>query len=103
MSVMLEFSISPLDQGASVGESVAQCLDLVDRSGIPYRLNPMGTVLEGDWDAVFGVVRQCFDQVAQDSERISISIKVDYRAGAEGRLAGKTRSVEERLGRKLEQ
>lgn len=103
MSVMLEFSISPLDQGASVGEYVARCLDVVDRSGVPYRLNPMGTVLEGDWDEVFGVVRRCFDRLAEDCERVSISIKVDYRAGARGRLESKTGSVEERLGRKLPQ
>lgn len=103
MSVLLEFSMSPLDKGASVGLYVARSLDIIDRSGIPYRLNPMGTVIEGDWDEVFGVVRQCYEAMSADCERVSVSIKVDARKGAEGRIEGKTASVEKTLGRKLKQ
>jgi uncharacterized protein (TIGR00106 family) len=103
MSVLLEFSISPMDKGASVGEYVARALDVIDRSGVAYRLNPMGTVLEGEWEEVFGVVQQCFERLEADCERISISIKVDFRKGAERRIEGKTASVEKRLGRDLKQ
>lgn len=101
MSVLLEFSMSPLDKGASVGEHVARSLDIIDRSGLPYRLNPMGTVIEGEWDEVFGVVKRCYERMAEDSERISVSIKVDCRKGKDGRIESKVESVEKRLGRKL--
>jgi len=99
--VLLEFSMSPLGKGESVGQYVARSLEIVDKSGVDYRLNPMGTVLEGDWDDVFGVVKQCYERMRKDCNRISCSIKVDYRKGAEGRLSGKVMSVEKRLGRKL--
>ena len=99
--VLLEFSMSPLGRGESVGKYVARSLEIVDQSGVDYRLNPMGTVLEGDWDDVFGVVKQCYERMRKDCNRISCSIKVDYRKGAEGRLSGKVMSVEKRLGRKL--
>jgi len=99
--VLLEFSMSPLAKGESVGKYVARSLEIVDKSGVDYRLNPMGTVLEGDWDDVFGVVKQCFERMRKDCNRISCSIKVDYRKGAKGRLSGKVMSVEKRLGRKL--
>ena len=99
--VLLEFSMSPLGRGESVGKYVARSLEIVDKSGVDYRLNPMGTVLEGDWDDVFGVVTQCFERMRKDCNRISCSIKVDYRKGAQGRLSGKVMSVEKRLGRKL--
>jgi uncharacterized protein (TIGR00106 family) len=99
--VLLEFSMSPLGKGESVGKYVARSLEIVDRSGVEYRLNPMGTVLEGDWDDVFGVVKQCFERMRKDCNRISCSIKVDYRKGAKGRLRAKVVSVEQRLGRKL--
>ena len=61
----------------------------------------MGTVLEGDWGDVFDVVKQCFERMKKDCNRISCSIKVDYRKGAEGRLHAKVVSVEKRLGKKL--
>jgi len=99
--VLLEFSMSPLGKGESVGKYVARSLEIVDQSGVDYRLNPMGTVLEGDWGEVFGVVKKCYARMKKDCNRISCSIKVDYRKGAKGRLDGKVMSVEKRLGRKL--
>jgi len=99
--VLLEFSMSPLGKGESVGKYVARSLDIIDRSGIEYRLNPMGTVIEGDWDRVFNVVKRCFETMRKDCNRISVSIKVDYRKGHRGRLSSKMASVEKRLKRKL--
>lgn len=101
MSVLLEFSMSPLGKGDSVGSYVARSLEIVEASGLDYRLHAMGTVLEGEWDEVFAVVRQCYEAMRQDCERISCSIKVDARHGHRGRLTSKVRSVESTLGRKL--
>jgi uncharacterized protein (TIGR00106 family) len=99
--VLVEFSMTPLGKGESVSRYVSRSLDIIDRSGLPYRLTPMGTILEGEWDEVMGVVRDCFERMRQDCDRITTSIKVDYRAGASGRLEAKIASVEEKLGRKL--
>jgi uncharacterized protein (TIGR00106 family) len=99
--VLLEFSMAPAGRGESVSEYVARILDVVDKSGVPYQLTPMGTILEGDWDRVIGVVTACFRALEADCARIGVQLKVDYRAGAESRLRSKTARVEERLGRKL--
>ena len=99
--VLLEFSMSPLGKGESVGKYVARSLEIIDRSGVEYRLNPMGTVLEGEWHEVFGVVKQCFERMRKDCRRISCVIKVDYRQGRKGRLGGKIASVEKRLKRRV--
>jgi uncharacterized protein (TIGR00106 family) len=99
--VLLDFSMSPMDKGESVSRYVARCLEIVAASGLDYRLHAMGTTLEGEWDQVFGVVRQCFEALRPECNRISVSIKVDYRAGPGGRLESKVRHVEELLGRPL--
>jgi uncharacterized protein (TIGR00106 family) len=99
--VLLEFSMSPLGKGESVGKYVSRSLDIIDKSGVDYRLNPMGTVLEGEWDEVLRVVTQCYERMKKDCKRISCTIKVDYRKGHSGRLGGKVASVEKRLKRKL--
>ena len=101
--VLLEFSMSPLGKGESVGRYVARSLDIIDKSGVPYRLNPMGTVLEGEWEQVFGVVRKCYERMKKDCNRISCTVKVDYRKGHVGRLQSKVASVEKRLKRSIEQ
>lgn len=99
--VLLEFSMFPLGKGESVGDYVARSLDIIDKSGVDYRLHSMGTVLEGEWDEVFGVVRRCFERMRRDCRRVVVTLKVDYRKGHRGRLAAKASSVEKRLGRKL--
>ncbi len=99
--ILLEFTMSPLDKGESLTPWVARSLDLIDRSGLPYRLTPMGTIVEGEWDAVMALVKACHERMAEDCARITTSIRIDYRAGRSGRLESKVRSVEEALGRSL--
>jgi uncharacterized protein (TIGR00106 family) len=99
--VLLEFSIVPLGQGESVSKYVARCLEIVDRSGLDYRLHAMGTVVEGELDAVLSVLKQCLDAVATDCSRVTCSAKIDWRKGATGRLEQKVQRVEARLGREL--
>lgn len=99
--VLLEFSMVPLDKGDSLSKYVSHSLEIIDRSGVPYKLNPMGTVLEGEWDEVFGVVKECYDKMNEDCNRVSVSIKVDSRKGKEGRLESKIKSVESKVGRAL--
>lgn len=103
MAMLLEFSMSPLGKGESVSAQVARSLDVIDKSGLPYRLNPMGTVIEGEFDEVMAVVRQCLDTMSQDCDRVTCVVKFDWRRGATGRLTAKTDAVERHLGRKLKQ
>ena len=96
--LLLEFSMSPLDKGESLSPYVSRSLKIIHESGVPYRINPMGTVLEGEWDEVMGVVKACFDRMHEDCSRISLAVKVDYRKGRKGRLDTKIKSVEDKLG-----
>ena len=99
--VLLEFSIFPMDKGESVSPYVARCIDIVDQSGLDYRTSAMGTIIEGELDAVLSVLRQCFAELEKDCGRISCSAKFDWRRGASGRLEAKVKSVEEKLGHPL--
>ena len=74
---------------------------IIDKRGLPYQLTPMGTIIEGEWDEVMGVVTACFERMKQDCNRVSTSIRIDYRAGPGGRLKSKIAKVESELGRKL--
>jgi uncharacterized protein (TIGR00106 family) len=96
-----EFSITPIGRGVSVGKYVARAVDIVDRSGLPYRLNPMGTVVEGSFDEVLALIALCHKAVMKDCQRVSTNIKIDDRKGVTGRLDAKVAAVERRLRREL--
>ncbi|MBW1915715.1 MAG: MTH1187 family thiamine-binding protein [Deltaproteobacteria bacterium] len=96
---IMEFSMFPLDKGASLSEYVSRTLYIVDESGLEYRLNPMGTVVEGEWDDLLILLTRCFRALEKNSDRISLSVKFDCRKGVSGALDKKIRSVEEKAGR----
>jgi uncharacterized protein (TIGR00106 family) len=71
--VLLEFQMAPHVASESVSQYVAQLLDIVDKSGVPYQLTPMGTILEGEWDEVMEVVTRCFKHLAERHSRVGPS------------------------------
>ena len=99
--LLIELSMSPMDKGPSVSKWVARSLEIIARSGLDYRLGPMGTCIEGEWDEVLKVVTKCWKAMSKESVRITFSLKGDWRRGPGGRLESKVAAVERILGRKL--
>lgn len=101
MSILVEFSILPVGEGVSLSPVIAKIMNVVMESGVSYKANPMGTVLEGEWDAVMAVIRRCHAEVMKDAERAITSIKIDDRGGSGFRMEKKLESVERILGKQL--
>jgi uncharacterized protein (TIGR00106 family) len=97
--IVMEMCLFPLDKGDSLSDYVARSLEIIDRSGLDYRCHAMGTDIEGDFDELMAVVRECFHDLAADCNRIECTLKLDYRKDKQGRLESKIKSVEEKLGR----
>jgi uncharacterized protein (TIGR00106 family) len=97
MSVLIHFSIFPTDKGTSVSPYVAKSVRSIRESGLPYKLGPMSTAVEGEWDEVMAVVESCFTELKKDCSRIYMTIQMDYREGAVNRIEGKIKSVEAKL------
>ena len=99
--MMVEFSVVPLGTGASVSPVIARVMRIVIESGLPYKINPMGTVVEGEWDELMTLIKQCHAEAMRDAARVVTSIKIDDYKGKGPRLEQKVESVEQKLGRKL--
>ncbi len=100
MSVLLEFSMFPTDQGESVSAHVSPIIEMIDGSGVDYRLTPMGTVIETE------TLREAMDIVerayavldARGCKRVYSSLKLDIRKGRSQRMIRKIASVKEKIG-----
>jgi uncharacterized protein (TIGR00106 family) len=99
--MLVEFSIIPIGKGSSIGDDIADVLEIVDNSKLPYKINPMGTVVEGNWDEVVRLIKKCHNTVLKNSERVLTTISIDDRKGKTNRIEEKVRSVEKRLHRTL--
>lgn len=100
--MLFQLTMFPTDtRGDSVSADVARVIDVIDRSGLPYRLGPMSTSIEGDWDRVMQVINKARLMLRRTHSRVYIIITIDDRKGAKSRLIGKVHSVESKLGREV--
>jgi uncharacterized protein (TIGR00106 family) len=99
--MIVEFSIVPIGKGEELAGLVAKVIDIVDRSGLPYQLTSMGTIVEGEWDDVLSLIKECHLRMRREASRVSTYITIDDRDRARGRIQGKVEDVEKTLGRPL--
>ena len=93
MTTLIDFSIFPVGKGESVSPYVARVATIIRDSGLQYKLGPMGTTIEGEWEELMDVVTRCFNELKKDCGRIYMSIKVDYREHGSNRITSKVKSV----------
>lgn len=103
-SVLLEFSMFPTSdecrEGASVSAQVSKIIDAIDKSGIPYQLTAMGTIIEASsMKEALSIIELAYDQL--DCDRVYSSLKFDIRKNCKNRLKTKTQSVINKIGREI--
>ena len=97
---VVELTLVPIGtQDTSCSPYVAAAYDAVkDNDKVEIRLNPMGTVLEGDIDELFACVRKMQEAVFESgAERVYSVLKVDDRRDKKASLDQKVNSVMEKL------
>ncbi len=99
--MVVDLSIIPIGHGVSISPEIAKVIKIIDASGIPYTVTPMGTCLEGDWDPVMELIKRCHQEVFASNDRVYTKITIDDRKGKTGRLRGKVDSLEAQVGKKL--
>jgi len=99
--MLAEVSIIPIGIGSSIGDKLAEVLKIVDASGLPYKVNPMSTVIEGEWDEIMKLIKKCHEAVMKTGERAITTITIDDRKGKPNRIEEKVKSIEKRLGKTL--
>ena len=100
MSILLNFAMFPTDKGASVSEYVSEVIRYIDESGVPYKLNPMGTSIETEtMEEALRIVQGAYEILEPVSDRIYSSINIDARKGKANRLNGKVVSIEQKIGK----
>jgi len=99
MSCVVTFTVFPMDKGkeTSLSPYVANVLKIIRDSELAYELGPMGTVIEGDFDKIMDVVKECHDSLRKVSDRIYLTLAIDSKFGDGGRILQKVKSVEDLL------
>jgi len=97
---IVEVGVIPLGTNSpSVSIYVVAALEVLKKSGLKYQLTSMGTIIEGELDAIMSVIRQmheaCFKKGAK---RVVTTIKIDDRRDKPLTMETKVQSVQEKMG-----
>ena len=100
--MLFQVTIFPTDnKSESASKAVSQVIDMIDKSGLPYKTSAMSTIIEGDWPPVMALINKCRLKLLKRHSRLYIVITIDGRKGVKGRITGKIDSIDKRLGRKV--
>ena len=97
MSVLMEFSMFPLEGSGSKSAYVAKIVKLIQNSGYPYKLTPMSTVVETEtMNEALKLLEYSYVQL-DECERVYACVKFDIRHNREDGMHQKIASIQEKL------
>lgn len=96
--MLFEISIVPVGGDGRMSDEVARAVDVIHESGLPYRLAPGATFVEGEWDEVMNVLRRCHERVREMTPHVVTSIRIEDDAQQRDQLEENVASVEKKLG-----
>lgn len=100
MKAMVDLCVVPIGVGVSVSSYIAECEIIIKEHELKSQLHPYGTVIEGEWDTVFEVVKLCHERVHElGAPRVFTSLKVGTRTDREQSMQDKIDSVKEKLAK----
>jgi len=99
--MLVELSINPLGRGSHISGDLANILNLIHDSGLSYVLTPLGTCIEGDWDEVMPLIKQCHYEALRLSPHVMTTIRIEDEQGASDKIHENIRSVERAAGREF--
>ena len=98
MKVIVDLCVIPVGVDVSLSPYVAECQRILEQSGLEFEMHAYGTNIEGDWDAVFAVVKECHERVhAMGAPRVTTTLKVGTRTDRPQSMVDKIESVRKKL------
>ena len=97
--MIVELSVVPIGTGeTSVSSYVKAAVETIEEYGLEYRVNSMGTCIQGDWDQIFTAVKAIHDKLARmGCNRIVTTMKIDDRRDKFGTMDAKVAAIGEDL------
>jgi uncharacterized protein (TIGR00106 family) len=95
---LMDITVVPLGTGdGGLSPWIAGLQDLLEKSGLPFTLQDMGTTVEGSADELFGIARQLHEHsFQQGASRVYTIMKIDDRRDRKVSIGDKVASVEAR-------
>ena len=97
--VIASLTVTPVGtETPSLSRYVAECVRVLNESGVKHTLTPMGSVLEGPLEEILQIVAKVHEiPFSQGVQRVSTRLTIDDRRDKKASAQGKMDAVEKRL------
>jgi uncharacterized protein YqgV (UPF0045/DUF77 family) len=94
---VMEIAIEPVGGDAHMHDLVSRAVSVVEQSGLPYRVGPMSTVVQGSLGELLALAERMHHRAweGEDVPRILTTIRIDETRGAEKPLDDRVKIVVE--------
>ncbi len=100
--MIAQFTLLPVGtKSDSLSTILAQALKPVIESNLNYKITPMATIVEGEWEEIMSLIDRCRKILSKKCDRVSLSISIDDRKRAKNPMNAKIQSLEKKMGKKL--
>jgi uncharacterized protein (TIGR00106 family) len=99
--MLAEISVVPIGNGESLTQYVIEVINYIERESkkrnLVYKPSSMGTMIEGDSEDVFEVLKGAHNTMTNLSNRVYTVIKIDDRKGRTNAMVDKMKGIEGRI------
>eukprot|EP01084_Bolivina_argentea_P217186 368819_1 len=102
LKVLVDLCTVPLHTGRnSVAKEVAIIQQILEKSGLKYKMHSFGTSIEGKWNDVLKVIKQCHEELhyKHNVPRLFSSIKLSTRIDKQTTLQSKIDRVHQEMSK----
>jgi len=99
--MLADLTIIPIGRTPHTSETLAAVLKIIKDSGLSYQLTPTSTCIEGNWDEIMAVVRQCHEIARDETPHVVTLLKLESDDRELNKLRANIESVEEQAGEAL--
>ena len=98
---LMDITVIPLDKGSTgLSAGVAELQDILQKSGLDYRLHDMGTTVSGSVTELFAIAERLHEHLfTAVTQRVYTVMKIDDRRDKDVGVGDKVASVEREMKR----
>lgn len=97
--MLMELTVIPLARGRSLSGDLAEVIGVIDESKLPYKVTEFGTLIEGSWDELMSIAKECHTVIRKKTDRVLILIRIDDYGDRKDLLSTTVAHLEQHLGR----
>ena len=95
--MLAEFMMYSLGQEHHLSTDIAQVARILRARGLHFKLGPLSTAVEGEWNHVFDAIRECHEKMLERHERVVTTVTIDDCRFGQHRLDEMVQRVEQEL------